>query len=181
MSEYSPPPVNPDVNDIADRAKHAYATGTKVLATLQYRLGELAGTGKLDPQESMSLQTQLVRVWEALYGGTVWAVRDETTDDSTWDEADNTYRDGRPVMLQIRVEPYEESDCCWEHNGFLLGDGAVNAYPLGTVSYILPVDTAESHVPDGPPLGSPIVDEDLIRRVREWFDARAAKDNDDNE
>ena len=28
------PPVNPDVDDIADEAKHGYATGTKLLAEM---------------------------------------------------------------------------------------------------------------------------------------------------
>ena len=123
------PAVNPNVDDIADRAKHGYATGTKLLAEMQYRLAELAGTGRLDPDESMSLQDELVRLWEALYFGTLCAVRDENTPDCTWDEADNTYSDGREVMIQIRVEPYESSECSWEHNGFTVGDGAVNEHP----------------------------------------------------
>jgi hypothetical protein len=76
-----PPPINPNVDDIADRAKHGYATGTKLLAETQYRLAELAGTGRLDPDESTSLQRNLVSIWEALYSGTVCAVRDWDTDD----------------------------------------------------------------------------------------------------
>ena len=34
----TPPPLNPDVHNIADRAKHGYATGTQLLAATQYRL-----------------------------------------------------------------------------------------------------------------------------------------------
>ena len=94
------PVVNPNVDDIADRAKHGYATGTKLLAAVQYRLAELACTRRLDPDESMSLQHNLVSLWEALYFGTVCAVRDWDTDDRTWDEADNTYSDGRQVMVR---------------------------------------------------------------------------------
>ena len=134
------PAINRDVHDIADRAKHGYATGTQRLATMQYRLGELAGTGQLDPDESMRLQHNLVSVWEALYSGTVCAVRDADTDDSTWDEADNTYSDGRTVMIQIRIEPWENSDFSWEHNRFMLGEGAVNDHPRGTIWYISPLD-----------------------------------------
>jgi hypothetical protein len=137
------PAVNPDVHDIADRAKHRYATGTKLLAAMQYRLAELAGTGRLDADESMSLQHELVSVWEALYFGTVCAVRDWDTDDCTWDEADNTYSDGRPVMIQIRIEPEETSDFSWQHNRFMLGDGAVNEHPLGTICYISSVKPDE--------------------------------------
>jgi hypothetical protein len=32
------PAVNPNVDDVADRAKHGYATGTKLLAETHYRL-----------------------------------------------------------------------------------------------------------------------------------------------
>jgi hypothetical protein len=72
------PPVNPNVHNIADRAKHGYAIGTQLLAATQYRLAELAGTGHLDPDESMKLQHNLFHIWEALYASTVCAVRDET-------------------------------------------------------------------------------------------------------
>jgi hypothetical protein len=143
-----PPPVNPDVDDVADRAKHGYATGTKLLAETQYRLAELAGTGRLDPDESMSLQYNLVSIWEALYFGTVYAVRDQDSDESTWDEADNTYSDGRPVMIQIRIEPWETSECNWEHNRFLLDDGAVNEHPQGTICYISPIKPDDDQVVD---------------------------------
>jgi hypothetical protein len=89
------PPINPDVNDIADRAKYGYALGTRLLAAAQYRLATLAGTGRLEPDESMRLQHVLAEIWWALYSGTTYAVRDGDTDDDTWDEADNTYSDGR--------------------------------------------------------------------------------------
>jgi hypothetical protein len=46
----------------------------------------------------MRLQHVLADIWWALYLGTTYAVRDEDTDDDTWDEADNTYSDGRIVM-----------------------------------------------------------------------------------
>src|SRR5260370_19474944 len=128
------PGVSPNVHDIADRAKHGYATGTQVLAALQYRLGELAGTGQIDPDESMRLQEGVVSVWESLYYGTLCAVRDEDTDD--WDEDGNTYSDGRAVMTQIRIEPWETSEQNWESNKCTSGDGTVNEHPRGPTSYI---------------------------------------------
>jgi len=140
------PPVNPDLHEIADRAKHGYAIGTRLLADTQYRLAELAGTGRLDPDESMSLQMNLFFIWEALYAGTLCAVRDEDTDDCTWDEADNTYSHGREVMIQIRIEPWETPECHWEHNRFLLGDGAVNEHPPGTICYISPIKSDDDQV-----------------------------------
>lgn len=133
------PPLNADVQNIADHAKHGFAEGTRHLAVAQYRLAELAGTGRLDPDESLSLQMSLVGAWEALYSGTLYAVRDRNTPDNTYDWADNTYSDGRTVIAQKRVEPRETSDDAWEHNRFLMGDGAVNEFPRGTVSTITAV------------------------------------------
>lgn len=132
------PPVNPYVHEIADRAKHAYASATQMIAAMQYRLAELAGTSQLDPAESMELQAALVCIWEEVFFGTLCAVRDWTTDDYKWDEWDNTYSDGRQVVHQIRIEPREHSDDCWQHNHRMLGDGAPNEFPLGTISYIAP-------------------------------------------
>jgi hypothetical protein len=164
------PALNPDVHDIADRAKHGYATGTKLLAETQYRLGELADTGRLDPDESMSMQTNLFYIWEALYAGTLCAVRDEDTDDSTWDEADNTYSDGRQVRIQIRVEPSDSSDFSWEHNSFMLGDGAVNEHPHGTICYISPRNPEDDQVVGDPPRELSSDFGDLRRRLLAHFD-----------
>jgi hypothetical protein len=147
------PAVNPNVHDIADRAKYGFATGTKHLAEMQYRLAELAGIGQLDPDESMRLQEQLFSIWEALYFGTLCAVRDENTNDRTWDDTENTYSDGRQVRIQIRVEPYESSECSWEHNGFMLGDGAVAEHPLGTICYIASDNPEDDRVVGDPPQG----------------------------
>jgi hypothetical protein len=131
------PAVNPNADDIADRAKHAFAIGTKAICDLAYRLAELAGTGRLDPNEAMPLQNRLYEIWEELYGGTVYAVRDRDSDDSTWDEADNTYSDGRLVLTQVQIEPAETAESHWEHNGFLLDD-VVRQHPRETICYIAP-------------------------------------------
>lgn len=133
------PPVNPYIHEIADHAKQAFANGTEIIALMQYRLAELAGIGQLDSKESKDLQWSLVELYEVLYGGTLCAVRDWTTPDWTWDETDNTYSDGRQVINQVRIEPWEKSDASWEHNPFMLGDGAPNEFPLGTISYIAPI------------------------------------------
>jgi hypothetical protein len=159
------PAANPDHHDIADRAKYEYALGTREVAAAQYRLAELAGTGRLDPDESMRLQENLLRIWEALYSGTVCAVRDEDTDDSTWGEAANTYSDGRQVMIQIRIAPEEYSDCSWEHNRFMLGDGAVAEHPRGTICYITSVNPEDDRVVGDPPKELSPDHIDALRRV----------------
>jgi hypothetical protein len=128
----------PDINEIADSMKYAFATATMKLAGVQYRLAELAGMGNLERDESDSLQQEIVGIWEDVYAGTLCAVRDEDADESVQDQADNTYSDGREVRIKIQIEPFEECDFVWEHNPFLLGDGAVAEHPLGTICCILP-------------------------------------------
>jgi len=174
------PAVNPDVNDIADQAKYAYATGTQALAALQYRLAELAGSGRIDPDESMRLQFGLASVWESLYWGTLCAARDEDTDDATWDEDGNTYSDGRTVMTQIRIEPRETSELNWEYNRFMCGDGAVNEHPRGTICYIAHHDPKRDQVADDPPQETSIDTESLHRRLLERFPELRDKANPTN-
>ena len=140
------PAVNPNVHDIADRAKHAYALGTQLVAQTHYRLAELAGLGLLDPDESMSLQLNLTEIWGHLHFGTVGAVRDEGDDGDEEEDyhaptgiaADNTYSDGRTVMIQNRIETLETSEHSWEHNRFLLDDGAIIYHQRGTICCISP-------------------------------------------
>jgi hypothetical protein len=134
------PAVNRNIHAIADKAKHQYAVVTKEIAETQYRIAELAGTHRLDEDEAFRLQHSLFQIWEQMYFGTLCALRDVDTPDWTWDEADNTYSDGRQVVHKIRVESPEDSDCSWEHNQFLLGDGAVAEHPRGTVTYIAPLN-----------------------------------------
>ncbi|MCB0935403.1 MAG: hypothetical protein KDB55_05225 [Mycobacterium sp.] len=145
---FEKPPTNPDRDAIADRAKHEYAQATLKLAAVQYRLAELAGTGHLDAAESLDLQRTLVDVWADLYGGTLCAVRDEDTDDSTWNQVDNTYSDGRSVMVCSRIEPEESAEFQWEHNAFLLDNGAVCEHPRGMICVIAPVDPSGDYITD---------------------------------
>lgn len=150
-----PPPVNRDVHGIADQAKYSYALASQLLASTQYRLAELAGTGQLDPKESKRLQDNLFVIWEHLYCGPLCAVRDENTDDHTRDNADNTYRRGHSVKTASRIEPLETSDWGWEHNRFLWGDGAVNEHPRGTICYIAQPHPAAAGTPQPETLPPP--------------------------
>jgi hypothetical protein len=141
------PAVNRDVHAIADTAKHQFAVVTKEIAETQYRIAELAGTYRLDEAEAFRLQHSLFQIWEQMYFGTLCAVRDVDTPDSTWDVADNTYSDGRQIVHKIRVEAPEDSECSWEHNRYLLGDGAVAEHPRGTVTYIAPLNPDDEVCP----------------------------------
>jgi hypothetical protein len=158
------PAVNPNVHDIADRAKHAYAEATQLLAATHYRLAELAGIGRLDPDESISLQEDLVSIWVSLGSGTVDAVRDMGTHHSTWEEDGNTYSDGRTVMTQVRIEPREISESCWR-NRFVVVGGAVLAHPQGTICCISHPDPKDDQVAvDAPSRRGP-----LGRVARAWL------------
>lgn len=159
---FEKPTFNRDVDIVADRVKHGYVSVAEKLAAMQYRLAELVGTGQLDADESMSLQEALVDTWEALYAATLCAVHDEDcTVDS--DVGDGTYSDGRPVITKIRIGDEESSDFSWEHNQFLLGDGAVNDYPRGIIWVISPVDPAGPYVIKDP--RRPSVSVSLRRRI----------------
>lgn len=95
----SPPPVNPNANDIADRAKYWYARARLSLAAMHYRVAELAGTGKLHPDEAEQLELKLIDIYWSLHFGTVDAVFNEDYLEYE-EEAHNTYSDGRSVMVQ---------------------------------------------------------------------------------
>ncbi len=41
-------------------------------------------------------------------------------------------------MVQTRIEPWEDSDFSWQHNGFLWGEGAVREHRRGTICHISP-------------------------------------------
>jgi hypothetical protein len=54
-------------------------------------------------------------------------------------------------MVQIRIEPGDSPDFSWKHNGVLLGDGAVNEHPLGTICDIAPINPDDDQVVSDPP------------------------------
>jgi hypothetical protein len=128
------PRVNPDLDDIADWAKWGYATGTRLISAVQHQLAKLAGTGRLDPDEAMFLQDGLEGIYDALYMGTVSAVRGQ--DDVL--EDDNTYSDGRQVTVKTRNEAADELASARTRIQFLSYEGAVAVHPPGITSLISP-------------------------------------------
>lgn len=152
------------INRFADHAKYVYAVGARDIAALQYRLAELAGTGRLDPAAHHGLQwNHCLPMWETLYSGTTCAVRDERTWDGAWDWYDNTYSDGRQVMAQARLKNWPELDRRWPYNEGMAGDGPIQEHPWGSVCQIHPVTAPEK---DG--YWHPCIEidlEDLIKRL----------------
>lgn len=128
------------VHRFADHAKYVYAVGARDIAALQYRLAELAHTGRLDSEAHKHLQwDHCLRMWEVLYYGTTSAVRDARTWDGAWDWYDNVYSDGRQVMAQVRMKNWLELERNWPYNEGMCGDGPIQEYPRGSLCQIYPV------------------------------------------
>jgi hypothetical protein len=160
--------ITDDVHLIADHAKYVYAVGSRDIAALQYRLAELAHTGRLDFDVHKRLQwDHCLGIWETLYYGTTSAVRDERTWDGGWDWADNTYSDGRQVMAQVRVKNWYQLTCNWPYNGEMCGDGPIQEHPRGSLCQIAPVidpeDERGDHFKYHPPVEIDL--EELIEQL----------------
>ena len=144
-------PIPDHVHRLADHAKYVYAIGTRDIAAMQYKLAELAGTGRLDHEVQNGLQwDHCLPMWETLYYGTACAVRDYRTWDGDWDWSNNTYSDGRRVMAQARVKNWYQLDRNWPYNEFLCDDGPIWAHPRGSLCQIAPVvnpDGASFYLP----------------------------------
>lgn len=128
------------VHRVADYAKYVYAVGTRDIAALQYRLAELGHTGRLKFESHEHLQGKhCLAMWETLYFGTLSALHDQHTWDGAWDWYDNTYSDGRQIMVQARVKNWEELEQTWPYGHVMCGDGAVAEHPRGSLCQISPV------------------------------------------
>lgn len=128
------------VHLVADHAKHVYAVGTRDIAALQYRLAELSDTGRLNFEAHEHFQrAHCWRTWETLYAGTLSPLHDQHTWDGAWDWYDNTYSDGRQVMVQARVTNWMKLNQDWPYNRGICGDGPVLEHPRGSLCQIFPV------------------------------------------
>lgn len=138
---------------IADHAKYVYAVGTRDIAALQYLLAELAHTGRLDFSEHERLQWgHCLAMWQLLYSNTTSAVRDYRVWDG-WDGwYDNTYSDGRQVMVQARLKNWEDLERQRPYKAGVCGDGPIQEHPWASICRIHPVvkphaDPAHWHEP----------------------------------
>jgi hypothetical protein len=147
------PAVNPNAQDIADKAKYGYVGVTQRLGAMHDRLTELADAGLLDADESLNLQDDLFVIWENVCLATLFAVVPDDADwEGDWDtlaEDWNTYSDGRTVVTRIRVEPRPHTDpnCArnQEDNQYLhLQDTGDE----GVVYHVEPLDPADNQFVD---------------------------------
>ncbi|MEX0745087.1 MAG: hypothetical protein WD118_05755 [Phycisphaeraceae bacterium] len=128
------------VHRFADHAKFVYAVGNRDIAALQYRLSEMAHTGRLDLDAHKLLQwDHCTAMWEALYFGTLSALHDQRTWDGAWGWYDNTFSDGRQVMVQARMKNWMDLDRDWPYNAGMSGDGPIVEHPRGSLCQIFPV------------------------------------------
>ena len=67
--------------------------------------------------------------------------------DGMWDWSDNTYSDGRQVMMQVRVKDWENLSRDYPFNALVCGDGAINEHPRASICQIAPV--IDPHAADG--------------------------------
>ena len=59
--------------------------------------------------------------------------------DGTWTWYDNTYCDGRQIMVQARIRNWMGLDRDWPYNAGMCGDGPILEHPRGSLCQIFPV------------------------------------------
>jgi hypothetical protein len=129
-------PVSPTVDRIVDQAKYAYFKISRELADVQYKLAELTGTGKLDPDDNWNLQAHFVDVHQQMTGDVLRLV--DTIGDG---KPEDTFSDGRKVIIMIR---HDDVDAAWPHNEFVMEDGPVAEFPQGVEWSFNPFPTTDS-------------------------------------
>lgn len=131
---------------LADHAKHVYAIGARDIAALQYRLAELAHTGRVDFAVHKRLQWEhCLPIWQTLYSNTTSAVRDYRVWDGWNDWYDNTYSDGRQVMVQARLKNWEDLERDRPYKAGVCGDGPIQEHPWASICRIHPVVKAHAN------------------------------------
>lgn len=149
---WKPTGVNPNeitsqVNLIADYAKHVYAVGSRDVSALQYRLRKLAYAGKIDIEAHNDLQHDVCYgLGEGVYAATTQKLHDHKNWDGSWDWDDNTYSDGRQIMIKARITDWEALCGSRPRNDAITmyGDGVINEHPEGMVCQIAPVEDPHS-------------------------------------
>ena len=97
MTDDAPAPLNTDLNGLIDHLKWMYFAQSQPLAWLHYRLAELAGTGKLDPEANRELQHELAEISQAIW-------REPTASWSAMNTSPRTRR-GPTAALQETARP----------------------------------------------------------------------------
>jgi hypothetical protein len=139
------PFINPDLDldGAVDQLKYLYYALSPMIAKLQFRLGELAVTGKMNTEECLRLQDDLLTLWEELYINTQSFTRDDAHDDGTTPDSDEYYSDGRRICIKIHPRNDQAEDDHWP----VLGDGAIAVFPYGTSYFVRTPSDHDETVP----------------------------------
>ena len=142
-AESSDDTIPPEVHRIADHAKYAYAIGSRDIAWMQYRLEQLAYAGRIDIEAHNTLQQDVCyAMGEPTYLATTSKLHDNAIWDGGWDWDDNTYSDGRQVMIRVRItnwrKLFDEVECNPAIERY--AEGVINDHPEGVVCLITPPD-----------------------------------------
>jgi hypothetical protein len=163
--------IPPEVHRIADYGKYVYAIGSRDISWMQHRLKKLAYSGLIDIEAQNELHHDLCySLGEPIYSATTSLLHDHATWDGGWDWDENTYSDGRQVMIRVRITDWQtlfgEVTCNFAITGY--GDGVINEHPEGMVCLINSPVPGNAHE-----CGHPVVEislEDLKRQP--WIHAR---------
>lgn len=140
--------ISPEVYQIADHAKYVYAIGSRDVAWMQYRLQQLAYTGRIDIEAHNELQHELCYgIGEPIYSMTTSNLHDDARWDGCWDWDDNTYSDGRQVMIRAHFTDWRElfDEVPWNPAITVYGDGVINEHQEGVVCLIVPPEPRPEH------------------------------------
>ena len=143
MTDDAPALLNTDLNGLIDQIKWLYFAQSQSLAWLHYRLAELAGTGKLDPEANRELQYQLSEMSQAIWSGThSFLERGEYVPE----DEEGIYCDGTQIIHKFPATDEEER--AWPFYPLCNGDGAVNDYRRCTRFWLRDPFDRTSECPD---------------------------------
>lgn len=133
--------IPPEVHQIADHAKYVYAVGSRDISWMQHRLRQLAYASRIDIEAHNELQRDLCYdMGDPIYWMTTSNLHDEETWDGGWDWDENTYSDGRQVMIRAQIPDWQQlfDEVPINYAIKVYGDGVINDHPAGTVCQIAP-------------------------------------------
>ena len=147
MTDDAPAPRNTDLSGVIDQIKWLYFAQSRPLAWLHYRLAELAGTGKLDPEANRELQYQLSEMSHVIWCETTGFLE---THDYVPEDEDGAYCDGTRIIHKFPAtqEERDEERAAWPFSHLLNGDGATNDYPRRTRYWLREPFDRTSECPD---------------------------------
>ena len=138
---------------------------------MQYRLEQLAYAGRIDIEAHNELQDHLCYgIGEPIYLMMTSNLHDDALWDGGWDWDENTYSDGRQVMIRAQVTDWRElfDEVPWNPAIKVYGDGVIIEHPAGVVCLIAPPDPGPEHE-----CGHPVIEISLADLMRQpWINTR---------